>query len=71
MFKKICLSFLALLLGCLFWGCVQATQSPQPTVEETEFSTSAEPTTEPLEEETGTWEGYWENQVGNGYTKRY
>ena len=71
MFKKICFFFLLLLLACLLFGCIRSEQTQKPKPEETEGATAAEQTTLPLEEKTGEWEAYWDNQAGSGYTKRY
>ena len=71
MFKKICFFFLLLLLACLLFGCIHSEQPQKTTVEKTEAAISTEQTATPLEEKTGEWEVYWDNQAGNGYTKRY
>ena len=71
MFKKTGISFLLILLACLLFGCVRSEQTQNQTVEETESAASAAQSTAPAEEKTGEWEAYWENQAGNGYTKRY
>lgn len=70
MFKKTGISFLLILFVCLLFGCVHSEQTQNPK-EEPESAASAAQSTAPAEEKTGEWEAYWENQAGNGYTKRY